>query len=151
MRTIIHRTEPQYDSTTYLKYKVSCGDVYSYSQHNRNVKKLNERIVEKLSTYDGVVVNSTKLSIPYTINFSLKNIKSETFIHAMDSHDVYISTKSACSSSKSMSDAVYAVTKNRDYATNSLRISLSYLTKEEEIEEFLRIFDICYNDLNFRN
>lgn len=116
-----------------------------------HVKKLNERIVEKLSTYDGVVVNSTKLSIPYTINFSLKNIKSETFIHAMDSHDVYISTKSACSSSKSMSDAVYAVTKNRDYATNSLRISLSYLTKEEEIDEFLQIFDICYNDLNFRN
>ena len=93
-------------------------------------------------------INSTKFSIPYVVNVSLKNIKPETFIHAMDSNDVYISTKSACSSSDTMSDSVYAVTKNRDYAISSIRISLSFLTTEEEVIRFLEIFDDCYKKLN---
>ena len=44
--------------------------------------------------------------------------------------------------------AVYAVTKNRDNAMSSIRVSLSYLTTEEEVYEFLRVFDVCYNKLN---
>jgi len=47
-----------------------------------------------------------------------------------------------------MSNSVYAVTKNRDYANHSIRISLSYLTKEEEINKFLEAFDICFRKLN---
>ena len=112
------------------------------------VSRLNEIISDGLSKYDGVNINSTDYSIPYVINFSLKGIKPETFIHAMDSYDIYISTKSACSLANTMSDAVYAVTKNRDNAMSSIRVSLSYLTTEEEVYEFLRVFDVCYNKLN---
>ena len=50
-----------------------------------------------------------------------------------------------------MSDAVYAVTKDRDKAMHSLRISLSFLITEEEITKFLNIFDICYNKLNLKD
>lgn len=114
------------------------------------VKKLNDILLEKLKQYPDIHINSTKYSIPYTINFSLKNIKPETFVHAHDEHDIYISTKSACSTTNTMSDSVYAVTKNRDYAMKSIRISLSYLTTKEEVEEFLRVFDICYKKLNIK-
>ena len=61
-----------------------------------------------------------------------------------------LSTKSACSTSNTMSDSVYAVTKDRELASRSIRISLSYLTKEEEIKEFLKIFKICYEKLNLK-
>ncbi len=111
------------------------------------VEKLNKKIISALSKYENVHINSTKNSIPYTINFSLKNIKPETFIHALDENKVYISTKSACSSSDSISNSVYALTKDRDISSTSLRISLSYRTTMEEVDKALEIFDKCYNKL----
>jgi len=116
----------------------------------QNVKILNQMILEHLGKYKELSINSTKNSIPYTINISLKQIKPETFVHAMDEHDIYISTKSACSNINSMSDAVYAVTKDREKAMRSIRISLSYLTTKEEIQEFLTVFDKCYQKLNMK-
>ena len=119
-------------------------------KHYNYVNGLRDIIINKIKEYDNVTVNSTEYSIPYIVNFSIKNIKPETFIHGMDEYDVYISTKSACSFSNTMSDSVYAVTKDRDLASSSIRISLSYKTTEEEIEEFLKIFDIVYNKLNMK-
>lgn len=116
---------------------------YSY------VSKLNEKILIELKKYKKVNINSTNNSIPYVINFSLEGIKPETFVHALDEYEVYISTKSACSSTDSMSSSVYAVTKEKNLAMSSLRISLSYMTSELEIDKFLKIFDICYKKLDF--
>ena len=113
------------------------------------VNKLKNKIVDKLRSYEDVDVNSTKYSISYVINFSLKNIKPETFIHAMDEYDIYLSTRSACSSSSSMSDAVYAIVKDRDRASKSIRVSLSYKTTEGEVDKFLGLFDEIYKKLNF--
>lgn len=114
------------------------------------IAKLNISILNKLKQYPNISINSTNNSLPSTINISLKNIKPETFIHALDENDIFISTKSACSSTSTMSDSVYAVTKDRDKATHSLRITLSHLTTEEEINQFLNIFDICYKKLNLK-
>ena len=75
------------------------------------------------------------------------DIKPETFIHALDEKEIYLGTKSACSTINTMSDSVYEVTKNKDLAMHSIRISLSYLTKEEEISTFLNAFDECYKKL----
>lgn len=114
------------------------------------VKKLQEKVLKKLKTYPSITINSTKYSIYYTINLSINNIKPETFVHALDEYDIYISTKSACSSSNTMSDAVYAVTKDRERAIHSIRISLSYLTTDSEIDEFLEKFEKCYERLNLK-
>lgn len=119
-------------------------DNYNY------IEKLKLTIIEKLKQYQELSVNSTTNSIATTINISLKNIKPETFVHALDEYDIFISTKSACSSSSTMSDSVYAVTKDRDKAMHSIRITLSHLTTKEEITTFLNVFDICYKKLNLK-
>jgi len=111
------------------------------------VSKLNEKICTKLSTYDRVHINSTENSIKHTINFSLRGIKPETFVHALDENDIYISTKSACSSNNGMSNSIYTLTKDKELSNGSLRISLSYMTTEEEVDRFLSVFDICYKKL----
>lgn len=115
------------------------------------ITKLNKKIIEKLSQYKKIHINSTNNSISHIINLSLTNIKPETFIHALDDYNVYISTKSACSKTDTMSSSVYTVTKNREYAIASIRISLSHLTTIEEIEEFLNIFDNCYKKLSLKD
>ena len=68
-------------------------------------------------------------------------------MHALEEYEVYISTKSACSSSDGMSNAVYALTKDKGISNGSLRISLSYMTTGEEITKFLEVFDKCYKKL----
>ena len=111
------------------------------------VNKLNNLIKDRLKKYKDIHINSTESSIPHILNISIKNIKPETFIHALDEKEIYLSTRSACSIANTMSDSVYEVTKDKDLATHSIRISLSYLTKEEEVLKFLDIFDECYQKL----
>ena len=111
------------------------------------VDRLNKKIVNRLSKYDRVHINNTENSVPHIINFSLRGIKPETFVHSLDGYEIYISTKSACSSSNSMSDSVYALTKDKEISNGSLRISLSYLTTDLEVDKFLEVFDKCYKSL----
>jgi len=115
------------------------------------VTELNKLIITELSNYKGIHINSTNNSISHVINFSLSNIKPETFIHALDNYEIYVSTKSACSSANSISNSVYSVTKNREYASTSIRISLSHLTTKEEINKFLNIFNTCYKNLSLKD
>ena len=68
---------------------------------------------------------------------------------AMSESEIYISTKTACSNSKDFSLSVYEVTKNLEYAKSSLRISLSYLTTDEEITYFLKVFKEKIKELSF--
>lgn len=111
------------------------------------VNKFYKIIIEKLKNYDRVIINNTKNSIPFTINFSIKGIKSLDFVKKLEEYDIYVSTKTSCCPSESPSKMVYALTKDKNLASSSVRISLSHLTKEEEINEFLKVFDKCYKEL----
>ena len=111
------------------------------------ITKLNNKIVTTLKEYSNVHINSTDNSIVQIINFSVLGVKPETMLHALEEYDIYISTKSACSDVHSLSKSVLTLTKNKEYASSTLRISLSYLTTIEEVDYFLEKFDICYNKL----
>lgn len=120
------------------------NDKYNY------VLKLNNIIKENLKKYEGVSINSNNYCIPHILNLSVIGIKPETMLHALEEDEIYISTKSACSSSNAKSRAVYALTKNDEIASSSIRISLSYLTTEEEIKIFLNSFDKWYKQLKLK-
>lgn len=110
------------------------------------IKKHNDKICEFLSSYPKILINKTPYSIPNILNISLMNIKPETFIHALEKHDVYVSSNTACSSGK-ISSAVLGVYGDKKRALTTIRISLSYMTTNEEINEFINIFDSVYNKL----
>lgn len=107
------------------------------------INKLNQRIRDSFKKYDKVVINSIN-GIDHILNFSVLGVKPETFLHALEEKDIYISTQSACSSGD-YSKAVLALTGDMDRASSSLRVSISRKTTEEEIDLFLKIFDECYN------
>ena len=115
-----------------------------------HVLKLNQKIRKNLETMNDVVINSPIDSIPHILNISIKGIKPETMLHALAESDIYISTKTACASDASMSLGVFEVTKDRERAKSSLRISLSYLTTNEEIDYFLETFKSKLKELSFR-
>ncbi len=111
------------------------------------VKEMNNYLKENLSKYKNVYINSNEKCLPYVLNISVVGIKPETFLHALESYEVYISTQTACSSEKEVSASVLALTHDEERASSSLRISLSYNTTKEELEKFLIIFEKCYNSL----
>ncbi len=118
-------------------------------KHIEEIEKKNKYLQDNLIKYDQVFINSNIYSIPHILNISIIGIKPETMLHALEEHDVYISTQSACSTGAS-SKAVLAVTNNEKRANSSIRISLSHLTTLEELETFMGVFDECYHHLKVR-
>ena len=114
------------------------------------ISTINEKLVNELSKYSDVSINSNKYCIPNILNISVQGIKPETMLHALENHDIYISTQTACSKG-TVSKSVLALTKDEKKASSSIRISLSHLTKEEEINYFVKCFDKCYNELKLRS
>lgn len=112
-----------------------------------HVLTINKYLVTKLEKLD-VFINSNEYCLPHIVNISLKNIKSEVMLHALEEVDIYVSTQTACSTGD-YSKAVYAVTKDKERASRSLRVSLSHLTTKEEIDEFVLQLDKCIKKLDF--
>lgn len=119
------------------------------AHENLNVKyveELNNKIKNKLKTYEKVHINSNEFSVPHILNFSISGVKPETFLHALEEDEVYISTQSACAKGNS-SRSVLALTGSDTYATTSLRISLSIKTTMQDVNKFLDSFDKNYRKL----
>ena len=64
----------------------------------------------------------------------------------LEKYDIYASTKTSCCPIETPSKLVYALTKDKGLSTSSVRLSLSHLTIENEIDEFLKVFDIIYKE-----
>ena len=118
----------------------------NYEEKRRKVSELNKYLIDGLSKLN-IDINSNDKCIPHIVNLSLRNIKSETMLHALEKDNIYISTQTACSQGN-YSLAVFSVTNDKEKASRSIRISLSHLTTKEEINKFLEIFKNNLDKLN---
>lgn len=75
------------------------------------------------------------------------NIKPETFIHALEEDEVYVSSNTACSSGEP-SKSVMNMYNDEVRSKTTIRISLSHLTLPSEVSEFLNSFDKNYTKLS---
>lgn len=111
------------------------------------VEGLNIKLRKGLEKYANVHINSPKDASPFIVNFSVKGVNAAAFQQALEECEIYVATKSACCVVNTPSRPVYALTKDRKLALSTLRISLSHLTTEEEIESFLEVFERSYKNL----
>ena len=118
----------------------------NFDKNVKKCEKLKSELLKGLSKYP-IQINSNDLCVPQIVNFSLLKIKSETFVHALEKYEVYVSTTTACSSLEE-SVVLKAISNgNKDVSTTSIRVSLSHLTSMEDIHDFLNIFDKVWNEL----
>ena len=113
----------------------------------RFVSLLNDKITSNLSKYPNIIINKTKYSIPQILNISVMDVMPEVMVHALDKHEIYLSTNTACSSGD-ISNSVIAIYNDINRAKHTLRISLSYVTTTEEVNKFLEIFKEEYEKLS---
>ena len=108
-------------------------------EKQEHILKLNTYIRKELEQISGLHINSSEKAIPHILNFSVLGMKPETLQHALEVHEIYVSTQTACAKGTNPSTAVMAVTRNKEYAKSSLRISISHLTTLEEITTFVNV------------
>jgi cysteine desulfurase len=112
----------------------------------KKVEKLNKTLIDGLSKYEDIVINSNELSVPHIVNVSLMKVMSETFVRALEKEEIYISTNTACSSLDE-STVIKAISNDSKRSTSTIRISLSHLTSFDEINKFLESFDKVWKEL----
>ncbi|WP_042459725.1 cysteine desulfurase family protein [Neobacillus dielmonensis] len=112
----------------------------------RNIQRL---LRSGLSCIEDIQINTPiENAAPHILNFSLRGIRSEVFIHSLEQQGIYVSTTSACSSKrKSASKTLLAMGVSEELAESGIRISLSLENNEDEARIVLEAIKKTVNQL----
>ncbi|MBY7143882.1 cysteine desulfurase [Virgibacillus sp. NKC19-3] len=108
--------------------------------------ELSDYLKSELQQLTSVEVNTADHAAPHIINFSVVGAKPEVIIHMLGEENIFISTKSACSSKqKDESKVLTACGFDKARSTSALRVSLSYQTTRDDITVFLQAIEKAIN------
>jgi len=100
--------------------------------------RLRGRLVDGLEGIPGLKLTGAREEdrmAPHIVHFTFPGVKSEVFVHALEEYDIYVSTRSACSSgSDEPSRVLLAMGMTPEEASSGIRISLSAQHTEEDID-----------------
>lgn len=110
--------------------------------NQKHMAELRERLIAGLKTLPYCTINSPEetdgIGAPHIVNFSCPGLKSEVIVHALEEFDIYVSTRSACSSKKDQPSRVLLATgMDVERAKSALRVSFSPENTLEEVDRFL--------------
>lgn len=95
-----------------------------------------------------VYVLSPKDGAPHILSFSVRGLKGEILINALQKRDIIVSTSSACSSKQTKtSHVVEALNIDSRYKNGVLRLSLGAINTDEDIVSFKEQFTIVMKEL----
>ncbi len=84
-----------------------------------------------------ILFNSPDDASPYILNVSIPGVMGEVIVRMLESHDIFVSTSSACKSqNKNKSHVLSAMGINNKFIKGTLRISLSHYNSLEDIKYF---------------
>lgn len=99
----------------------------------QRMAELKARLKAGLLEISGTVHNGGEAEAPHILNVSFEGIRSEIMLNALNSRGIYVSSGSACASSKSGGSHVLKAM-GAPLADNAVRFSLSRYNTAEEIE-----------------
>lgn len=98
---------------------------------------LKDKLIEGVTKIDGVKINGKTgdQSASHIISISVKNVRAEVLLHALEEKGIYVSSGSACASNKNtVSDTLRAIGLEKEFLDSTIRISLSVFNTSDEIE-----------------
>ena len=107
---------------------------------------LKQRFIDGAMKIDDVKVNGLtgRDSAPHVVSLSVRGIRSEVLLHALEEKGIYVSAGSACASNKpSVSATLQAIGVEKDLLDSTIRFSFSIFNTPEEIDYTLQnLYDI---------
>jgi cysteine desulfurase len=118
-------------------------------RHYKKLVSLREVLITQLKTIEGVVINSPENhAAPHIVNFSIPKTKPEVVVQSLTAKEVYVSTKSACSSKLSAPSRVLsAMGLSEERASSGIRVSFSYETTKQEVDQFIKELKVIIPEL----
>lgn len=120
-----------------------------YKNLDEEVEKLyqlKQRFIEGAMKIDNVKVNGLtgRDSAPHVVSLSVRGVRSEVLLHALEDKGIYVSAGSACASNKpAVSATLQAIGVEKDLLDSTIRFSFSVFTTPEEIDYTLQnLYDI---------
>jgi len=120
-----------------------------YGNLDGEVKKmynLKKAFVEGVQKIGNVVVNGCpdETGAPHVVSVSIKGVRSEVLLHALEDKEIYVSAASACAARKPQpSETLKAMGIGGDLPGSTIRFSFSVFTTMEEIDYTLQtMYDI---------
>lgn len=72
---------------------------------------------------------------PHIISLSVRGVRAEVLLHALEEKSIFVSSGSACSTNHpAVSKTLYAIGLDQDLLDSTIRFSLSHYTTKEELE-----------------
>ncbi len=103
--------------------------------------RLREMFLQGVSRLEQVFVNGCegREGASHIVSLSVRGVRSEVLLHALEERGIYVSAGSACSSNKPMPSATLkAIGVEKDLLESTIRFSFSIFTTEEEIRYALK-------------
>ena len=98
---------------------------------------LRDMLIQGVGSIEGVRVNGCPghEGAAHVVSLSVRGIRSEVLLHALEEKGIYVSAGSACASNKPQTSATLkAIGVERELLDSTIRISISVFTTEEEIQ-----------------
>ena len=107
-----------------------------YDANLAHMKEIHDYFTGELGRIEGVTINGSKeYGAPYIVSVTVKDVRAEVLLHALEEKGVYVSAGSACSSNKPAVSATLKAIDVPKYALDStVRFSFSPNTTMEEID-----------------
>ena len=117
-----------------LAAKLAYDDLDANGAH---LYELRDALIVGLSQIDGVTING-KLdheNAPQIVSVSVRGVRAEVLLHALEDKGIYVSAGSACSSNKpAVSKTLKAIGLDKELLDQTVRMSLCYFSTMDEID-----------------
>lgn len=110
-----------------------------------DMRILRSGFIEELLKIPDIYINGSediKTSAPHIISASIKGVRAEVLLHALEDRGIYVSSGSACSSNHKAVSATLKAIGAPDWTHEStVRFSLSCYTKKEELDYTITVLN----------
>lgn len=113
-------------------FGTACGE-FSIDKNYGKTEELNAYARQRLLEIGGVSINSPNGALPYVLNISAGNVRSETMLHFLEELGVFVSSGSACAKGKP-SHVLSAMGLSKERADSALRISFSKYSCKDDVD-----------------
>ena len=99
--------------------------------------ELRDVFIRGVNDIDNVTINgcSGREGAAHIVNLSVRGVRSEVLLHALEERGIYVSAGSACAAKKRQTSATLkAIGVERDLLDSTIRFSFSVFTTKEEIQ-----------------
>ena len=112
----------------------------------KRVYAYNKKVREAVSGLHAVQVQPG--GVPHIMNISFTGAKGEVVVNALGTHDIFVSTTSACASKlKKLNETLLAMGSSQPVIEGSIRISFSSQTEEAEVERLITALHAVHTEI----